>query len=66
MLPLYSTFQAGSGKVNLVQRCAVHVVTHIEKEDLEHKGEEDVSRLPHDADLDRLLDLQGDSEQHLG
>ncbi len=41
-------------------------ITYIEKKDLEHESEEDVSRLPHDADLDRLLDLQGNCEQHLG
>ena len=41
-------------------------MTYIEQEDLEYEGEEDVSRLPHDADLDRLLDLQGDCEQDLG
>ena len=46
-------------------RC-IKVDTYIENEDLEHKGEEDVPRLPCDAHLDRLLYLQGDSEQHLG
>ena len=45
---------------------ALNKVTYIENEDLEHEGEEDVPRLPHDANLARLLDLQGDCEKQLG
>ena len=37
----------------------------MEDNDLKHESEEDVPSLPHDADLGRLFDLQGDCEQHL-
>ena len=52
--------------IGAIQWLAINKVTYIENEDLEHKGEEDVPRLPHDAHLARLLNLQGDCEQQLG
>ena len=49
-----------------IKVCYDFTNTYIENEDLEYEGEEDVPRLPHDAHLHSLLDLQGHGEQDLG